>query len=80
MLERTIAEPGAMAAPCEAMHIMACHESPVGAERPCVGWVHQQLGDGNNIALRLRVMLGSMEAPGDLVSDQHACLEDTLPD
>ncbi len=75
-LKGTIAEPGRM--PGKEIRAMACHESPVGAERECVGWVLQQLGPGNNIALRLRAMDGQYngfrtEGP------QHQRFEDTLP-
>lgn len=37
---------------------MACHESPPGREQACVGWVANQLGPGNNIALRMQAMDG----------------------
>jgi len=39
--------------------IMACHETRVGKELPCVGWLANQLGPGNNIGLRLAVMRGA---------------------
>ena len=62
------------------MNSMACHESPVGQEAHCVGWLAHQLGPGNNIALRMAVRscenIGRME----LVGPQHARFEDTLPD
>lgn len=59
---------------------MACHESPVGDETPCVGWLHHQLGDGNNLALRVAVATGRISAEYELVGEQHTCLEDTFPD
>lgn len=63
--------------------IMACHESPVGKERPCVGWLANQLGTGNNIGLRLwfsqAVKKGQITGPLRLVGEQHECFEDTLP-
>lgn len=40
------------------VRVMACHYSTNGNQTECVGWLHNQLGAGNNIALRLR-MLGS---------------------
>jgi hypothetical protein len=73
----TIANPGELTD--EPLRMMACHESPVGAELPCVGWLVHQLGPGNNLALRLRVMLGRIDAHVQTVGPQHACLEDTLP-
>ena len=61
------------------MNSMACHESPVGQEAHCVGWLAHQLGPGNNIALRMAVRscenIGRME----LVGPQHVRFEDTLP-
>lgn len=35
------------------LRIMACHESAAPNEYACVGWLWNQLGPGNNIALRL---------------------------
>lgn len=61
------------------MRIMACHESDIGEERPCVGWLHNQLGDGNNLSLRLKVVFGKINGDYVLDGEQHACIEDTLP-
>ena len=73
-LARTIAQPG------ELNHLaMACHESPPGCEQPCVGWLHNQLGVGNNLIVRLRVMRGELGADYVLDGPQHARFEDTLP-
>ncbi len=60
--------------------MMSCHERPPGKEVPCVGWLVNQLGPGNNIGLRLRMM--RCENLQDVVLDgeQHATFEDTLPD
>jgi hypothetical protein len=76
--KRTIAEPGEVRIGGE-LRLMACHESPVGREMPCVGWLMHQLGDGNNIALRLAVFSKRISANVETVGEQHACLEDTLP-
>lgn len=35
------------------LKIMACQDSPLGDEQPFVGWLHNQLGVGNNIKLRM---------------------------
>lgn len=66
----------------ESMHsliMMACHETHVGKELPCVGWLMNQLTVGNNFALRLRVMQGKVDADVQLVGEQHETFEDTLP-
>lgn len=57
---------------------MACHESGPGAEIVCVGWMANQLGPGNNLALRMRALTGSLPA-FELVGEQHKRFEDTLP-
>lgn len=54
-------------------------ESPVGREKDCVGWLANQLGPGNNIALRLAVRVGRVSADFELVGKQHPRFEDTLP-
>lgn len=58
---------------------MACHESPLGAERPCVGWAHNQLGVGNNIALRIYAMRTGEFRDLQLCGEQHSTFESTLP-
>ena len=63
----------------ETLRIMACHHSPVGAERPCVGWLHNQLNEGNNIGLRYAVHLGRIRGDYELDGQQHMRFEDTLP-
>lgn len=75
-LSCTIAEPGT----CRlgGVHMMACHETPPGKEKPCVGWLDHQLGPGNNIGLRLMAMSGRIE-PFRTVGEQHERFEDTLP-
>lgn len=78
-LDQTIAEPGALNLG-GALRIMACHESKVGTDVPCVGWIVHQLGPGNNIALRLAAMRGVIDANVQTVGPQHERFEDTLPD
>ena len=58
--------------------MMACHETPVGKEKPCAGWAANQLGPGNNIGLRMMAINHLISMP-ELVGEQHACFEDTLP-
>lgn len=57
---------------------MACHYSKPGEETFCAGWLHNQLGVGNNIGLRLQAIGGHVPVP---VVDgvQHQRFEDTLP-
>lgn len=76
-LRKTIAEPGDL--PLRTLNIMSCHESPVGSEIPCVGWLANQLGPGNNLALRFAVHEGRISADVETVGKQHSCFEDTLP-
>ena len=59
------------------LRIMACHETH---DEPCVGWVAHQLGPGNNLGLRIAAMGGTISADFDLVGEQHAHFEDTLPE
>lgn len=77
-LKRTIAKPAHLGGLNAKVPMMACHESPPGDEQPCVGWVMNQLGPGNNIALRMLAMDGRFK---DIRTDgpQHAYFEDTLP-
>lgn len=76
----TIAEPGTLLPRGGVMRIFACHESPVGRDRPCVGWLANQLGPGNNIALRLAVVTGKIDGDFELVGEQHDTFEETLPE
>jgi hypothetical protein len=78
-LKDTVAHPGD-APIAQTLRVMACHESPVGREQPCVGWLANQLGPGNNIALRLAVWQGRVSAEFELSGEQHERFEDTLPE
>lgn len=60
------------------MHVMACHYSKPGEEFYCAGWIHNQLGVGNNIGVRLGVMSERIPVP-EIVGEQHERFEDTLP-
>lgn len=80
-LDRTIAEPASLRGINGTMHLMACHETEKQREQACTGWVHHQLGRGNNIAIRIKAMTGEL---GDLRSmkldgPQHERFEDTMP-
>ncbi len=61
------------------LHIMACHDTPVGKELPCVGWLVNQLGPGNNLGLRLAARSGRVDANVETVGEQHETFEETLP-
>lgn len=77
-LARTIAEPGVLPT-SERLPMMACHESVIGRELPCVGWLVHQLNEGNNLTLRLAVIHGQIDANVRTVGPQHTRFEDTLP-
>lgn len=76
-LKNTIAEPGVLTV--GALRIFACHETQVGKDLPCVGWLVHQLGPGNNLPLRLAVMSGRIDGNVKTVGPQHERFEDTLP-
>lgn len=78
-LSSTVAKPGELNL-SGTLRMMACHESPVGKETPCVGWLVNQLGPGNNIGLRLMVMRDPRYHDLETVGEQHETLEDTLPE
>jgi hypothetical protein len=75
-LSFTIASPGDIRGSRAAM---ACHEHPIGEEVYCVGWLVNQLGPGNNIGLRLRMLSCENSNEIKLDGEQHASFEDTLP-
>lgn len=76
-LADTIAAPATMTS--GPLRIMACHETPEGQELPCIGWLVNQLGPGNNLGLRLAVLQGRIDADVETVGPQHETFEDTLP-
>lgn len=78
-LSSTIATPGDFRTITGGLRIMTCHEAPVGKELPCVGWFVHQLGEGNNLGLRMAVIQRTVDGNVEPVGEQHECLEDTLP-
>lgn len=56
---------------------MACHVSRPGKDVVCAGWLENQLGVGNNFAVRLAVVAGDLPAPV-VDGEQHESLEATL--
>lgn len=59
--------------------IMACHLTPTGAELPCVGWLVNQIGPGNNLGIRMAVALGKISGDVETIGPQHDTLEQTIP-
>ncbi len=76
-LKETIAEEGVIN--LGQSKVMACHHSDGNDQMYCVGWLNHQLGVGNNIGLRIKMM--SCENAKDIKTygKQHQRLEDTLP-
>ena len=54
--------------------VMECHNGKRGSDRACAGWLHHQLGVGNNLGVRLAVICGRLPAPR-VVGEQHEDLE-----
>lgn len=53
---------------------MGCHVKRPGPVLPCVGWLVQQLGPGNNIGLRMQVAAGLVDGNVETVGPQRATL------
>lgn len=76
-LSSTIAKPGDIESVFSStLRIMACHETD---EAHCVGWLANQLGPGNNLALRMRMMSCTNAQSIRLQGKQHKNFNDTLP-
>ena len=75
-LRATIAEPGRLDAGGSCSVAMACHETN---DAHCVGWLANQLGPGNNIPLRIRMMSCENADKIRLRGPQHSKFDDTLP-
>lgn len=58
---------------------MACHHSNGTDEMYCVGWLYNQLGRGNNIGLRIKMMSCENIGKIKIFGKQHKNFEDTLP-
>ncbi|WP_299906799.1 DUF6283 family protein [uncultured Paracoccus sp.] len=61
------------------LRVMACHEHPSASEAHCVGWLMNQIGRGNNIALRLSMRSCENADRIELDGPQHERFEDTFP-
>lgn len=75
-LASTIAKSGDLSGALDTLNAMACHETD---DAHCVGWLMNQVGPGNNIGLRLRLMTCENIGKVRLVGEQHETFEDTLP-
>lgn len=58
------------------LRIMACHETH---SAHCVGWLHNQLGVGNNILLRISMLSCDNIDKIKVIGPQHENFNDTLP-
>jgi hypothetical protein len=54
--------------------VMECHNGKKGANRACAGWLHHQIGVGNNLGVRMRVITGHLPVP-KVVGEQHEDLD-----
>lgn len=61
------------------MNVMACHHSTGSDQMYCVGWLHNQLGPGNNIGLRIKMLSYENDKEIKVYGKQHERFEDTLP-
>jgi hypothetical protein len=63
------------------INIMSCHESSEESHKQehCIGWLYHQIGRGNNIALRLRMMYCENAQEIKIHGEQHESFEDTIP-
>lgn len=75
-LAHTIATPGIRSLIGDNCHIMACHELH---DAHCIGWLVNQIGHGNNIALRIQMLSCENARAIRLRGEQHERFEETLP-
>lgn len=76
-LSETIASPGDTSSLFGSLRVMACHETQ---DAHCIGWLVNQAGPGNNIALRLHLTSCENARNIRLRGEQHECFEGTLPE
>ena len=76
-LADTIAPPGEII-PTSGLRIMSCHYSPDNDPYHCIGWLHNQIGIGNNLALRIRMLSCANGHEIEIHGPQHECFEDTF--
>jgi hypothetical protein len=61
------------------LRVMQCHEATTDKSEHCIGWLHNQLGIGNNIPLRISMMQCENIREIETEGEQHQRFEDTLP-
>lgn len=61
-------------------HVMACHHSTEGNDEYCIGWLVNQLGPGNNIGMRFKMIHCENAADIEVFGQQYQAFEDTLPE
>ncbi|MDQ2096792.1 MAG: DUF6283 family protein [Tychonema bourrellyi B0820] len=59
----------------EKLNVMTCHKS---INSKCVGWLHNQLGIGNNIPLRVNMMFYSNAKDIEIDGEQVSSFEETF--
>ena len=78
-LASTIAKEGELPTG-KTLNVMACHHSTDDHKEHCIGWLHNQLGHGNNIGLRIAMMGCENIREIKTYGKQHERFEDTLPE
>lgn len=76
-LAKTISD-GSIDSIGKSINVMSCHKSKEGEDDYCVGWIHNQLGAGNNIALRIKMLFCQNAKDITVVGEQHEKFEDTI--
>jgi hypothetical protein len=77
-LKNTIAKQGDLSGLfSNTLRIMACHESH---DAHCVGWLMNQIRQGNNIPLRLHMLSCENGRELRVIGEQYETFEKTLPD
>ena len=62
------------------LRIMSCHHSNDKDNMICIGWLHNQLGPGNNWMLRLKMRDCENISEIKVYGKQHEKFEDLIPD
>ncbi len=75
-LESTIAKGVDVSIAGGEIRVMACHETH---DSHCIGWLVNQLGPGNNLAMRFKMMNCTNGQDIETVGDQHEEFEETIP-
>jgi len=69
-LRKTIAHEGVLN-----NNVMACHKSE---DAHCIGWLVNQINQGNNISMRLKMLSCSNAKDIKLIGEQHENFEETF--